>query len=286
MSNFRIACLCIGLSFWQPAFSNAGFGEKNNLSTFGTGWGGFEELYRFSAAAAGLASFEYASSSVPEEQLRAAAFDSIHVRTENRFAHAYGITESAFMMRKNTFSIDNIYLMYTRFNYAVSNYITVSAGITPFNFAFGNPSLASFRLKAALSGQEELVRFGFAASYNSIFGTSDGLFEYKFGYAQGLLTIGRPDFNGTIGLGTGFLYDEWLDWPFLSLAGQLRLGNRFYLVSEQAFLPGEQSFIAHLQGRTVYNRFALQYGLWTSNIMPLYPLGFYVLPSLSFSLQL
>lgn len=286
MSKFRLVCLCIGLCFGQTAFSYTGFGEKNSPFTFHSVDDGFLELHRFAEAAPGFGSFEHTVTVAPANQLRTASVDSLHAWPENRFAHIYFMSESAFMMRKNTFSIDNFYLVYNRLNYAISDYITVSAGITPFNFAFDTRSLASFRIKAGLPDQGQLVHFGFSASYNSLFGASDGLFEYKFGNAQGLMTIGRPDFNGTIGLGTGFLDDEWLGWPFLLLAGQMRMGNRFYLVTEQTYIPGEQYFFIQLMGRSVYNRFALQYGLWSSNIAPLYPLGFYVLPSIGFSIQL
>lgn len=224
-------------------------------------------------------------SQIITENGKTVAFDSIFLREANKYAHQYMFTSSAFMQEKNTFSVDNYYLGYFRLNYAVTDYITVSSGITPFNFTFNGPTYASFRIKAQAPIRSIFLHAGASVNYVHAFGSEDDVVEDDLAYAVGLITLGTPDVHGTIGFGAGYIESTPTFLPLLTIAEQIRLGKRFYVSNENVYAFGVNYYAIQLTGRTTYNHLAIDYGFWTSNAVPLYQLGFYVLPSIGFTVQ-
>jgi hypothetical protein len=84
------------------------------------------------------------------------------------------------------------------------------------------------------------------------------------GIAYGLTTFGNRDRNFSIGLGWGFIDDEFAKSPTINISGIIRTGKRGYLVTENYFISAgdENVLILSLGGRTLWNRFSLDYGLF------------------------
>ncbi len=176
----------------------------------------------------------------------------------------------------------NLWVLFNQVSYGISDNFTIGVGIIPL-FLFGvevsyTPIWITPKFSVPL--KKELINLGGGAIIANIPGDF-GI----FGIAYGLTTFGDRDRNLSIGLGWGFADGEFAEHPMINISWMIRTGKRGYLVSENYFFSAgnENVLILSLGGRTLWNRFSLDYGLfrpfskyWPSEFIAFPWLGFVI----------
>ncbi len=156
----------------------------------------------------------------------------------------------------------NLWVLFNQVSYGISDNFTIGAGIVPI-FLFGADFAPIWITpKFSVPLKKESVNLGGGAIIATVLGGNSDTFV---GIAYGLTTFGNRDRNLSIGLGWGFVADdEFKKTPMINISGIIRTGRRGYLVTENYFISaeGENILILSLGGRTLWNRFSLDYGLF------------------------
>lgn len=85
-----------------------------------------------------------------------------------------------------------------------------------------------------------------------------------FGITYATTTFGNRNKNVNLGFGWAFADGEWAERPTLSLAGMVRVSEKFYLLSENYFIgtgADESLVILSLGGRVLNRTWGLDFGL-------------------------
>jgi hypothetical protein len=154
----------------------------------------------------------------------------------------------------------NLWVLFNQVSYGLSNNFSIGVGIMPL-FLFGSEVTPIWITpKFSIPVAEEGFNLGGGAIIATVIG-ADSPFA---GIAYGLATFGSSDRNLTIGLGWGFVEGDFARTPTLNVSGIFRTGRRGYLVTENYFIGGsdENVLILSFGGRTLWNRFSLDYGLF------------------------
>ncbi len=154
----------------------------------------------------------------------------------------------------------NLWVLFNQISYGFSDNFSIGVGIVPL-FLFG-VGLAPIWItpKFSVPLEKESLNLGGGAIIATVLGE-----ETPFiGIAYGLTTFGNRDGNFSIGLGWGFVDDEFAKFPTVNISGIIRTGKRGYLVTENYFISAgdENILILSLGGRTLWDRFSLDYGLF------------------------
>jgi hypothetical protein len=154
----------------------------------------------------------------------------------------------------------NLWVLFNQVSYGISDNFSMGLGIMPL-FLFGAEVTPIWITpKVSIPVAEE----GFNLGGGAIIATALGEESPFVGIAYGLATFGSSDRNLTIGLGWGFVDDDFASTPTINVSGIFRTGRRGYLVTENYFIGGrdENVLILSFGGRTLWNRFSLDYGLF------------------------
>lgn len=198
----------------------------------------------------------------------------------NAQATRYFFAPNAYGLRQGEAYYQNVWILFNQISVGVTDHFSIGLGTVPL-FMFGGASTPVWITpKFSVPIKKDKVNLGGGALIGTVLGESS-----SFGLAYGVVTFGDRNGNLNLGLGYGFADGDWADTPLVNIGGMLRLSKKGYLVSENYFVTtdGATFGIISLGGRTVWNRFSLDYGGFI-------PLGetetFFVIPWLGFVVPL
>ncbi|MGB3850386.1 MAG: hypothetical protein WA958_10500 [Tunicatimonas sp.] len=203
------------------------------------------------------------------------------VWSSNAQATRYFIAPNGYGLRKGEAYYQNGWIFFNQASIGVTDNFSMGLGVVPLFLFAGAPTPIWITPKFSVPIKENKLNVGGGALIGTVVGVDVG----AFGLAYGVVTVGDRNRNLNLGLGYGFADGEWGDLPLIHIGGMIRLGEKGYLLSENYLITaeGEAAGLFSLGGRTLWNRFSLDYGL-------LLPVGgggvFLALPWLGFVIPL
>lgn len=169
----------------------------------------------------------------------------------------YLFSPNAYTLRKGEVQYRNVGILYNQLSVGLTNHFSFGLGLVP-NFLFaGAPTPVLFSPKFSFPTKGN-VTFSTGASVGTIVGNGG-----TFGFVNGSVTFGNRTNNLSIGLNYGFLEDEIVDIPALTIGGTKKISQKSYLVNDNFFVISEGELFATISfgGRTKWPGIALDYGL-------------------------
>src|SRR5690606_10242307 len=141
---------------------------------------------------------------------------------ENPNATRYLFSPSAFSLKKGEAYYQNTYLLLNSINIGVTDNITIGGGFELISTFSGTP--AFYITPKATFEVNDKWRAGGGLLYVNAIGLDEGFSGLGIGY--GIVTYGNTDDNVTMGMGYGFVDDEFSKRPVLNLSGMKRISRR------------------------------------------------------------
>jgi hypothetical protein len=176
-------------------------------------------------------------------------------------ASKYFISQSAYGVKKGEGYYSNAWIFFNEVTYGVTNNFSITAGIVPLFLFSGaeTPVWINPKLSIPLSRDKVNIAVG------AYVGTVLGLEESNFAFLYGNSTFGNRDKNITLGLGWGVAGGEVASTPLITVAGMLRISQRWYLLTENQFLNLEDGDgISFISGGARYaaRKLGIDFGLF------------------------
>ncbi|MEK6478781.1 hypothetical protein WJR50_14640 [Catalinimonas sp. 4WD22] len=177
---------------------------------------------------------------------------------ENAQATRYFFAPNGYGLRKGESYYQNVWIFFNQVSVGVSDNFSLGLGMVPLFLFAGAPTPVWITPKFSVPVKKDKLNVGAGA----LIGTVIGEGSTGFGLAYGVITVGDRNKNLNVGIGYGFADGEWADIPLINLGGMLRLSPKGYLLTENYFVVVDGSAFGTLSlgGRTVWNRFSLDYG--------------------------
>lgn len=145
----------------------------------------------------------------------------------------YLFAPSAFPMQKNEWYYQNAYVLANSANYGITNHITLGGGLfIPF-VAYLTPKVGYSITPYLHAGIGSL--YTLLPAFEDRDEQESSVKQIGLGY--GLITVGNIEHNITGGVGYGYLVDDWMNSPVITICGFSRVGNRIAIVSENWIIP-------------------------------------------------
>jgi hypothetical protein len=181
---------------------------------------------------------------------------------DNPYATRYFWAPNGYGLRKGEGYYQNTWIFFNQVSYGFSDYFSMGVGTIPM-FLFGAAEATPIWLtpKFSIPVRKDKFNLGAGVLAGTVLGEDTGI----FGIAYGTGTIGSRDKNLTLGLGYGFVDDEWASTPAITLSGMLRTGKRWYLLSENYFIgaDGENVLLLSFGARWAGDKISIDFGGFT-----------------------
>jgi hypothetical protein len=163
----------------------------------------------------------------------------------NPNATRYLFAPSAFNLKKGEGYYQNTYLFLNSFNVGITNNFSIGGGLellsTLGSLAFGDFSPIFFITPKVGFEVTNKFHVGGGVLYASIPSFSSAG-RTSMGIAYGVGTYGTLDNNITLGMGWGFVNDEFSNNPNITLSGMTRIAKKVALVTENWFIPTSDGY--------------------------------------------
>jgi hypothetical protein len=163
----------------------------------------------------------------------------------NPNATRYLFAPSAFNLKKGEGYYQNTYLFLNSFNVGITNNFSIGGGLellsTLGSLAFGEFSPTFFITPKVGFEVTNKFHVGGGVLYASIPSFSSAG-RTSMGIAYGVGTYGTLDNNITLGMGWGFVNDEFSNNPNITLSGMTRIAKKVALVTENWFIPTSDGY--------------------------------------------
>ena len=179
----------------------------------------------------------------------------------NPYASRYFAGHTAYGLDKGQWMFQNGWGFFNQLSYGLTDRFSIGAGLAPF-IIFDGPFVWWVAPKMSFPVLEGKVHFALGGIYGQTYSSYEDERD-KFGAAFGMVTIGSPDINLTIGAGSGSSFGNWSERPIFTLGGTVRTGPRFALVAENYFfsLDGYNTALVAFGGRILGRRLAFDLGI-------------------------
>lgn len=178
---------------------------------------------------------------------------------ENLQAARYFWAPNGYGLKAGEGYYQNLWIFFNQVCVGVTDNFSMGLGLVPLFLLGGGPTPVWITPKISIPVKENKFNLGGGALIGTILGEDiDGF----FGIAYGVTTFGSREQNLNIGLGYGFAGGEWANSPTINISGMVRLGKKGYLLTENYYIGtgGSSIVILSAGGRTIWNKFALDYG--------------------------
>ncbi len=180
----------------------------------------------------------------------------------NLQASRYFFGPSGFGLKKGEGYYQNTWIFVNQASVGVTDNISIGVGVVPLFLFAGAPTPVWITPKVSIPVKKDVLNVGVGGLFGGVIGES-GTF---FGIAYGAFTLGNRDHNLNFSLGFGVAGGEWSSVPTITVSGMTRVGRKFYLISENYFLPNLELSVLSFGGRSLFTNISMDYGL-------LFPLG-------------
>jgi hypothetical protein len=153
----------------------------------------------------------------------------------NPNATRYFFAPTAINLEKGTGYYQNAYVIINMVNYGVTDWFSVGGGFeflsTVSSLSGGGTPIVFITPKVGFPvGKKLHLGAGFLGGF---------FVEETAGILYGVGTYGTTDNNVTLGLGWGFVSQNFQENPFITVSGMLRVGRKFGLVTENWLIPAD-----------------------------------------------
>lgn len=178
---------------------------------------------------------------------------------ENPQATRYFFAPNAIGLRNGRGYYQNTWVLFNNASYGISNHFSIGGGMIPL-FLFGTSETPVWLLpKVSVPISENRFYLGAGAMVGGVIGEETD----PLGIFYGSATVGNRDDNISVSIGYGYAGGSVSDTPLLNISGMKRIARRFYLITENYFVPGtEAAGILSIGGRWSSESFGLDFGLF------------------------
>lgn len=178
---------------------------------------------------------------------------------ENPQSTRYFFSPNAIGLQKGRGYYQNTWVLFNNVNYGVSDNFSIGGGLVPL-FLFGAGETPVWLLpKVSVPVVAEKFHLGGGAMVGGVVGAD----SEALGILYGVGTFGNRDKNLSVSLGYGYVGREISSTPVVNISGLIRTGRKFYLLTENYFVPGvDESGIISAGFRWAPESFALDIGLF------------------------
>ncbi len=178
---------------------------------------------------------------------------------ENPQSTRYFFSPNAIGLQKGRGYYQNTWVLFNNVNYGVSDNFSIGGGLVPL-FLFGAGETPVWLLpKVSVPVVAEKFHLGGGAMVGGVVGAD----SEALGILYGVGTFGNRDRNLSVSLGYGYVGREISSTPVVNISGLIRTGRKFYLLTENYFVPGvDESGIISAGFRWAPESFALDIGLF------------------------
>jgi hypothetical protein len=180
---------------------------------------------------------------------------------DNPQSSKYFFIQNGYGVKKGEGYYSNAWIFFNEITYGVTNNFSISAGMIPLFLFAGAETPVWINPKLSIPVVRDKVNIGVGAYVGTIIGLEDAGFAFLYGNT----TFGNRDKNITLGLGWGVAGGEVSGTPLISLAGMLRISQRWYLLTENQFLSvGDGEGISIISGgaRFAARKIGIDFGLF------------------------
>ena len=162
--------------------------------------------------------------------------DAVRGWFPNPNSSKYLLGSSAIAPKKGTGYYQNTWIFFNAFNYAFTDFLSLTGGFEIFSIFAGGDGPYAFYLNPKASFK---VANNFYAGANILYAnTIKTVDEFSgLGTLNGFVTYGTPNTNLTAGVGWGFAEGEFSSKPIITVAGMVRASRRVGFVSENWLIP-------------------------------------------------
>ena len=178
----------------------------------------------------------------------------------NIHGNRYFVLSNSLGIPKGTGYYQNSWVFFNQAHYGITNNIALGAGLVPL-FLFAGTATPIWIIPSV---NIPVSRDNFSLGANALIAAiAGGNNEGTAGFITFTGTLGNRNHNLSLGLGYGFIKDNWARSPLVSISGMIRTGQRHYLLTEHYFVSGVEEFnlLSFLGGRFDFRGLALDYGL-------------------------
>jgi hypothetical protein len=179
---------------------------------------------------------------------------------ENLQSTRYFWAPNGYGLQKGEAYYQNLWIFYNQYGYGFTNNFSMGVGLMPLFFFNGSPFPIWFVPKFSIPIVQNKINLGFGILAAKVIGGFEG--DISFGIAYGVSTFGSRDYNISLGAGYGYFGSEWAKRPLILVGTMLRTGKKGYLMTENYFIQGGNSFLSMVGGRSLIRKTALDYGLF------------------------
>lgn len=191
------------------------------------------------------------------EYLSSSYNPSLENSYHNLQATRYFFSANGFGLKKGEGYYQNTWILLNQASYGITDNFTMGVGVVPLFLVAGTPSPVWITPKISIPIKKDLFNVG----AGGLFGTVVGLEGTTFGVGYGAFTLGNRDHNLNVSLGYGMADGQWGSSINMTVSGMTRLGDNFYLVSENYFVPDAGVTVLSFGGRSLFEALSLDYGL-------------------------
>ncbi|MFW5726590.1 MAG: hypothetical protein ACOCW4_01875, partial [bacterium] len=186
--------------------------------------------------------------------------DKAEVFSYHRNPPRFFLLTNGYNLKKGEGHYQNILIFFSQASYGFTDYFSLGIGTVPLFLFAGTASPFWITPKFSIPIKENSVNLGVGGLVGTIIGDEG---SGTAGLAYGTLTLGSRSKNLSIGLGYGLVDGELAETPLFTIAGMYRLGEKFYLMSENFFVVADGTSVGSFSigGRTVWDTISLDYGL-------------------------
>ena len=188
----------------------------------------------------------------------------------NLQATRYFFGPNGFGLKQGEGYYQNTWIFVNQASVGVTDYFSIGVGVVPLFLFDGTATPVWITPKFSFPVQEEALNIGVGGLIGNVIGESESF----FGIGYGTFTIGSRDNNINFSLGYGMIDGEWSRNPTITVSGMTRLSRKFYLISENYFLPNLEVSLLSFGGRSLFSKMSMDYGL----VIPLEAGGFIGMP--------
>lgn len=167
---------------------------------------------------------------------------------------------NAYGLRQGEAYYQNVWVLFNQFSMGVTNNFSLSAGLIPLFLFNGTSTPVWGNAKFSIPLRKDRVNVGAGLLYGGVIGNN--VESGHVGVTYGLLTLGGPDRNSTLGVGYAFDQSGWARYPTFNYSAMIRVGPHGYFLTENYFIssPGYNVLLLSLGGRAIAGRVSIDYG--------------------------
>ncbi len=180
---------------------------------------------------------------------------------DNPQSSKYFFAQNGYGVKKGEGYYSNVWIFFNEVTYGVTNNFSISAGVVPLFLFSGAPTPVWINPKLSLPVVKDKVNLGIGVYAGTVIGEENASFAFLYGNS----TFGSRDKNITVGLGWGYADGDISKTPLITVAGMLRTGQHWYLLTENYYIKisdGEGLGILSAGARFAARRVGIDFGLF------------------------